>query len=57
MAAQIGELQENIEVAHYNHFIKLKALCKGDQVEKFNELSKELAKIFKSRHRSHKGKK
>ena len=56
LAAQIGELQENIEVAHYNHFMKVKALCKEDQLPKFTELSKELSEIFNSRRRSHKNK-
>ena len=46
MASKIGDLQEHIEVAHYHHFMKVKALCKDEQIEKFNALSKDLSKMF-----------
>ncbi len=57
LASQIGDLQESIEIAHYNHFMKVKALCREDQVENFNELSKDFSKIFSARRRSRKDKK
>jgi hypothetical protein len=57
LASQIGELQEGIEVSHYNHFMKVKALCREDQIQKFNELSKELSKMFSERRRGRKDKK
>jgi hypothetical protein len=43
---KISEIQKTIELNHYKHFQDIKALCKGDQLEKFNELSIELTKIF-----------
>jgi len=49
----IGGIQKNIELSHYNHFIKIKELCREDQIEKFNELSKELSEIFRRKRRAH----
>jgi hypothetical protein len=43
---KIIELQKEVELIHYNHFSDIKKLCKGEQIEKFNELSKELAQLF-----------
>ena len=43
---KLGELQKQIEVVHYNHFSEIKRLCKPEQIEKFNSLSHELAKLF-----------
>ncbi|EDM45070.1 hypothetical protein SCB49_03079 [unidentified eubacterium SCB49] len=53
----IGAIQKDIETSHYHHFLKIKALCKGDQVEKFNELSKELSEIFSTRRQGRTNKK
>lgn len=52
LSTVIGGLQKEIEVKHYNHFLKVKALCKGEQVEKFNELSKKLSAIFSKKRMS-----
>ncbi len=46
LSSMIGAIQEDIEVAHYEHFLRIKALCNEDQLPKFTELSKELSKIF-----------
>ena len=42
----IAAYQKEIEVLHFNHFKNVKSLCKGEQVEKFNKLSKDLCKMF-----------
>ena len=44
---QLSEIQKEVELAHYLHFEDIKKLCKDEnQLQKFNELSKELSKIF-----------
>jgi vacuolar-type H+-ATPase subunit I/STV1 len=43
---KIGLQQQEIEEIHFQHFLDIKMLCKGDQVGKFNDLSEDLAKIF-----------
>lgn len=50
----IGGIQKDIEIAHYQHFLRIKALCREDQLPKFNELSKELSKIFSRKRRASK---
>ncbi len=37
-----------IEQLNYNHFAEIKALCKDDQIEKFNQFTTELADLFKN---------
>ena len=49
----IGGIQKDIELSHYNHFIKIKELCREDQIEKFNELSKDLSEIFRRKRPPH----
>ena len=46
MIQKINNLQKDIELTHYHHFEQIKSLCKDDQIEKFNELSKDLSKMF-----------
>ena len=46
LQSHLGELQKQIESVHYNHFAGIKKLCKPDQMEYFNDLTKELAKFF-----------
>lgn len=46
LLTQLSRTQQEIERLHLEHFKQLKALCKGDQIQKFNELSGELAKLF-----------
>lgn len=40
--------QKLIEETHFKHFEDIKKLCKADQLEEFNEFSKELGGIFKN---------
>lgn len=46
LIAELGVLQVEIESAHYVHFEAIKALCKEDQMERFNELTAELGRLF-----------
>lgn len=43
---QIAAAQTSIEKLHYNHFLDIKKLCKPEQLEDYNALTNELAKIF-----------
>jgi periplasmic protein CpxP/Spy len=43
---KLGEIQRQIESAHYNHFEEIKKLCKPGQTEYFKNLTGELAKFF-----------
>jgi hypothetical protein len=49
LIAKINILQKDFEEIHYNHFLEIKKLCKPEQIQDYNELTNELAKIF-SRH-------
>jgi len=46
LQAKLGEIQKQIEAAHYNHFNEIKKLCKPEQLENFNALTQDLAKFF-----------
>ncbi len=46
LVSQINNYQKQIEITHYNHFIEIKKLCNKQQLEKFNDLTNELSKIF-----------
>lgn len=46
LISRIGSLQMQVEALHYDHFGAIKALLKPEQMEKFNRLSKELARLF-----------
>ena len=44
---QIGKTQIQVENIHYQHFEKIKTLCKpGQQMHKFEELTTEIAELF-----------
>lgn len=43
---RLGLLQKQVELTHYNHFASILAICKPDQIEAFNNLTKELAGFF-----------
>jgi periplasmic protein CpxP/Spy len=43
---QLSALQHRIEETHFYHFLQLKAICKAEQMEEFNELTKDLSKFF-----------
>ena len=42
----LSEIQEKIELIHYNHFLDLKALCKDEQKADFDKLTLEIADLF-----------
>lgn len=44
--AKMGALQQQIERTHYNHFAALRSLCKPQQINDFNNLTKDLAYFF-----------
>ena len=46
LESKLGDLQKQIESAHYLHFEEIKKLCKPQQLEKYNSLTLELAKFF-----------
>ncbi len=43
---QLDILQKQIELTHYDHFVELKKICKPGQLDEFNKLSDELARLF-----------
>ena len=43
---KINSIQKEIEENHYNHFLEIKKLCNADQLNDFNDLSTELARLF-----------
>ncbi len=46
LTSNIANLQKEIELLHFSHFKKIKAMCKEEQIEKFNLLSKDIVDIF-----------
>jgi hypothetical protein len=47
---QLANSQAAIEKLHYKHFLAIKNLCKPDQLDEYNNLTNELAKIFSPKH-------
>ncbi len=43
---KLGILQTQIEQTHYQHFSQIKKLCKPNQLKNYQELTKELTKLF-----------
>jgi periplasmic protein CpxP/Spy len=43
---ELGTLQEKIEAVHYDHFMKIKKLCRPNQAEYFESLTGELVDFF-----------
>ena len=46
LQSRLGMLQQQIEAAHYDHFVAIRTLCKPQQLPQFNELTSELAALF-----------
>ncbi|MBL7784229.1 MAG: periplasmic heavy metal sensor [Saprospiraceae bacterium] len=46
LISRIGALHQEIEQIHFEHFQAIKGLCKGDQIQLFNQLTGELAHFF-----------
>lgn len=43
---QLAAAQKQIETTHFNHFLDIKALCKKDQLDDYDNLTEELSKLF-----------
>lgn len=46
LIALLNSYQKQIEETHFKHFEDIKKLCKPEQLEDFNALTEELARIF-----------
>ena len=42
----LSKYKSQIEILHYNHFLDIKKICKPEQLDSYNDLTMELAKIF-----------
>ncbi len=51
LIAIIGQQQVAAEQINYQHFLAIKALCKGEQVQSFNTLSEEIETLFVGKER------
>lgn len=50
LIAVINSNQKKIEEIHFRHFEDIKKLCRKDQLDDFNALSEELARLFAPKH-------
>ena len=50
LISNINNVQKEIEVLHFNHFLDIKKLCKENQLNHYNELTHELARLFAPPH-------
>ncbi len=46
LTRKIGEQKQKIEQINYNHFDDIKKICTLNQMEKYNDLTSELARLF-----------
>jgi hypothetical protein len=46
LETRLGEIQKQVEEVHYNHFSDIKKICRPQQMDAFNSLTKDLAKYF-----------
>jgi protein CpxP len=46
LIAVLANDQKQIEEAHFKHFQDIKNLCKPEQMQRFNDLTEELSRIF-----------
>jgi periplasmic protein CpxP/Spy len=46
LIAKLGGIQVEMEAMHYEHFNRIRQLCKPDQLDEFAELQKKLTHIF-----------
>ncbi len=49
LIADINSVQRRIEHAHFDHFSGIRMICRPDQMNDFNALSRELADLFSSK--------
>ncbi|MFT6749198.1 MAG: protein CpxP [Flavobacterium sp.] len=43
---QLANYQREIETTHFNHFLDIKKICTKEQLADYNDLTKELGRIF-----------
>lgn len=43
---QIGEVQQEVETIHFDHFLQIKSICRKDQIPEFNRLADEITAVF-----------
>ncbi|MGJ8666880.1 MAG: hypothetical protein ACSHW7_10970 [Patiriisocius sp.] len=46
LTSEIGKIQKEIELLHFNHFKDIKSLCNEKQLIEFEKLAKDLATVF-----------
>ncbi|MBP6673471.1 MAG: periplasmic heavy metal sensor [Bacteroidetes bacterium] len=51
LIVKIGDVQRRIEHAHIAHFSGIRMICRPDQLNDFNGLSRELAQLFSPKER------
>lgn len=47
LVAKLGLLQRQMELVHYSHFEDIKKICRPNQLERFKELTADLAAYFR----------
>ena len=48
---KIADLHKKIDSTNFNHFLKIKSICKPEQLDRFNNLSRELSELFSNKKR------
>lgn len=46
LTTEIAKVQKEIETIHYNHFLDIKSICHPNQIKDYDELAKEIERIF-----------
>jgi periplasmic protein CpxP/Spy len=46
LLSSISKFEREIEILNYNHFLDIKKICKGDQLNDFEELTKKMSSFF-----------
>ncbi|MGB0390665.1 MAG: hypothetical protein ACPGD5_03790 [Salibacteraceae bacterium] len=57
VTSELSLLISQMENVHYAHFNEIKSICKGNQIGKFDELTKELARLFTPPRKKHRKRK
>jgi hypothetical protein len=48
---KLSQMHRTIELAHYKHFMDIKTLCKPEQMDKYEQLTQELTRLFNKKRR------
>lgn len=51
LTLEIAQLHLNAERINFRHFLKIKQLCKPEQINDFNDLTEEIAHLFSPKHK------